>query len=115
MRKIYYLACLVPVGLGVNLITEYGTQWDLSGKFHMPTTLLAPDGKHYPDGSEIDFVTLALVNRGIEQEAWLVAIGVLLVLFTALTRAVVRACRTQKAFDCELRRIREMNRYQQRS
>jgi hypothetical protein len=78
----------------------------------MPTTLLSPDGKTYRDGSPIDDFTLELVNRGIEQEAWLVAAAVLLVLFTVAASRMRRLYRMQKrAFENEFRRIHGMPRH----
>jgi len=90
----------------VSCITKYGTQWDFSGRFRMPTTLLSPDGKTYRDGSPIDEITKMLVDRGIEQEFWLVAVGVILVGLTVVAFPKKRFQRKQEtALDRELRRI----------
>jgi hypothetical protein len=108
MKVVSLLGSLMVVALGVNWISKYGTQWDLSGRYCMPTTLLSPDGQTYRDGSPIDNFTKRLVDLGIEQEAWLVMAGVLLVLFTAAAFQRRRLHRMQmKAFDRELRRIRD--------
>jgi len=72
----------------------------------MPTTLLSPDGKTYRDGSPIDEITKMLVDRGIEQEFWLVAVGVILVGLTVVAFPKKRFQRKQEtALDRELRRI----------
>ena len=106
MKLVDLLGWLVFGFFTVIFISNYGSHWDLSGRYHMPTTLLSPDGQTYRDGSPIDGVTLVLVNRGIEQEAWIVAAGVQLVLLVLLVRAMWRLPRMQlKAFDRELRRI----------
>jgi hypothetical protein len=103
--KITTIACLVFVALGVNWLSKYGSQWDLSGRYCMPTTLLSPDGHSYRDGSPADGFTLALVDRGIEQEAWLAAAVELPALFGALALRMRRLYRVQQALDRELRRI----------
>jgi hypothetical protein len=112
MKIINCIGCLLFVGLTVNVITKYGKEWDLSGKYHMPTTLLSPDGQTYRDGSEVDPVTLALVNHGIEQEFWLVGIEVVLALVMVVVFQKQRSDRMRKeavdAFNSELRRIRGM-------
>jgi len=105
--KITTIACLVFVALGVNWLSKYGTQWDLSGRYCMPTTLLSPDGKTYRDGSPVDDITLALVHRDIEQEAWLAVTGVLLVLFSAVAFEMWRLYRMEVR-DREFRRIHGM-------
>lgn len=78
----------------------------------MPTTLLSPDGQTYRDGSEVDPVTLALVNHGIEQEFWLVGIEVVLALIIVAVFQKRRSDRKRReavdAFGAELRRIRGM-------
>ncbi len=90
----------------VYCVATYGKHWDLSGKYHMPTALLSPDGKTYRDGSEVDPVTLALVRQGIEQEAMLGAVGTLVALFAVWVVKTRRAQRRQReAFEHELRRM----------
>lgn len=109
MKVVPLLGWLIFGFATVNCISKYGNHWDLSGRYHMPTALLSPNGQTYRDGSPVEGVTLALVNRGIEQEAWLVAAGVMLVLLVLLVRAMRRLHRTtMAAFDRELRRIHGM-------
>jgi hypothetical protein len=89
----------------VSCLSGYGRQWDLSGKYHLPTTLLAPNGKTYRDGSRIDDVTKALVDSGIEQEVELVLVVVILVFGMALQVRMRHSYRMQmKEIDRALRR-----------
>ena len=76
MKIVPWLGWLLLAFLIVNFLAGYGTRWQL-GRYAMPKSLLAPDGKHL-DGSEPDDVTLALAQRGIEEESYLVALGILL-------------------------------------
>ena len=108
MKMVPWLGWLVFALATACFISGYGTHWDLSGRYGMPTTLFSPDGQSYRDGSPVDPVTLAIARQGIEQEARLVALGVLLVLFTVLAFQMRRFYRNQLTFDRELRRIRGM-------
>src|ERR1700726_3794073 len=94
MKLMPALGLVLFVGLVVNYLAGYGTRWQL-GRYAMPKTLLAADGKTHPDGSECDDVTLALVRRDIEEESYLVALGILLVLFTVAAFQMRRWYRMQ--------------------
>jgi hypothetical protein len=109
MKAVPLLGCLLFILLTVKNIADYGKQWDLSGRYHMPTTLLAPNGETYRDGTPIDDVTKMCVDRGIEQEVWLVALGVILILSAIAVWRMRRSYRRQlEAVDVELRRIYRM-------
>jgi hypothetical protein len=110
MKIVVGVLGLLVIGIQTgSCIFLFGKHWDFSGRYHMPTSLLSPDGKSYRDGSEFDPVTYTFVKWGIEQEAWLVMVGVLLMLLIA---SILQDCRLhrmqRKAFERELGRIREM-------
>ena len=67
---------LLFIGLGISFAADCGEHWKI-GRLGMPETLVGPDGIHYPDGAEIDPVTLDLHEAGIEQEAEWVMCAVL--------------------------------------
>jgi len=52
--------------LTLRQVVTYGREWHF-GKYGMPATLLAADGRHYLDGSEIDEGSLALARSGFEE------------------------------------------------
>jgi len=108
MKLVPWLGWLVFGLSTLCCVATYGKHWDFSGRYRMPTALLSPDGNTYRDGTEVDPFTLALVHGGIEQEAWLVMVGVLLVLLTAVPVQLWRHRKHMKAFELELRRIRGM-------
>ena len=54
--------------LCISFAADCGQHWKI-GRLGMPEALVGPDGMHYPDGAEIDPVTLGLHEAGIEQEA----------------------------------------------
>jgi hypothetical protein len=54
--------------LCICFAADCGQHWKI-GRLGMPEVLVGPDGTHYPDGAEIDPVTLGLHEAGIEQEA----------------------------------------------
>ena len=62
------LGWLLFVVLGARWAFLYGREWDFGGPLCLPRTLLAPDGRHYPDGTPLDPVTQAIVASGHEAE-----------------------------------------------
>jgi hypothetical protein len=79
--KILY-TCLGPVVftlLFINFICQYGSRWEF-GRLAMPAVLLDASGTAYRDGTMIDPITLAIAQSGKEQEAWIVAVGVVMAL-----------------------------------
>lgn len=57
--------------------STYGTKW-VFGTWWLPQTILAPDGRHYPNGEWIEPEVLYLVQTGLEPVAYL--IGFILVI-----------------------------------
>jgi hypothetical protein len=77
---------LVLLGFGaltVNCGLRFGSEWEI-GRLGMPSTMLAADGKHHPNGDEVEAVTLSLARSGYEQEVWWVIFGVLAACFIYL-------------------------------
>lgn len=89
------------IGIGIFLLVTlrqvltYGKEWRL-GRYGMPVSVLAADGRHYADGTEVDAVTLALVRSGWQEEVELLPTGVLLACLAHLVRLRVRRRRTEK-------------------
>ena len=89
------------IGIGIFLLVTlrqvltYGKEWRL-GRYGMPVSVLAADGRHYADGTEVDAVTLALVRSGWQEEVELLPTGVLLTCLAHLVRLRVRRRRTEK-------------------
>lgn len=55
----------------------YGREWDFGGDYGLPVIVLAADGRHYRDGSEIDDITLAIARSGHEEGLELLLMGVI--------------------------------------
>ena len=70
------LVLALYAALVINFLSGYGSCWEC-GRYGMPSTLLAADGRHYPDGSEVDEVTLAMARSGHEEETYLFIFGIL--------------------------------------
>lgn len=51
----------------VGCLTKFNTHWQV-GRYGMPHTVVAEDGWHYSSGTEIDPLTLAVVQSGYEEE-----------------------------------------------
>jgi hypothetical protein len=101
-----WLGPLVFLGLVVNFACQYGQQWRF-GRYGMPSSLLSPDGRTYIDGkTEVDPVTLAMARSGKEEECYLGALLVLIILAALVVREMRGLYRMQmKEVDRELRRI----------
>lgn len=71
---------IVGVGLVLLLtlrqVATYGREWQF-GKYGMPASLLAADGWHYRDGTEVDGFSLALVRAGYEEPLELFLVGMI--------------------------------------
>ena len=76
------------LGLGVfavmafHKVNTFEKQWKCGPKYHLPVSLVAPDGKHYADGELIDPISLSVIRTGHEEDWWfwtLVAVGAVLV------------------------------------
>jgi len=72
----------------------------------MPVCLLAADGLHYRDGSEVDAVTLALAQSGQQEELELLPMGallgfvaLLLGVYASRWRSWQRRCRLRAFLD----------------
>jgi hypothetical protein len=73
------LGCGLFLFLTIYQATMHGRKWEF-GTYGMPVSLLAEDGRHYRDGSEVDPLTLALVRSGNEETVHLIIVGVLLLM-----------------------------------
>ena len=58
-----WIGPVVFAALIVNFAVGYGKEWEF-GRLGMPDTLLAADGEHYPNGEEVDPMTLAMARSG---------------------------------------------------
>ena len=76
MSRLGWLLFIVLTG---RWAFAYGDRWNFGGPCCLPRTLLAPDGRHYPDGSPLDPLTQAIVTSGCETQ---VTVGLLLLLAT---------------------------------
>jgi hypothetical protein len=79
MRSWQALVLLVFGALTVNCGLRFGTEWEI-GRLGMPSTMLAADGKHHPNGDEVEAMTLSLARSGYEQEVYLGIFGMVAVL-----------------------------------
>lgn len=59
-------------------ISGYGTRWEF-GRYYTAKPLLAPDGKHYLDGSEVNEFELRLIEIGKHEELQLILWGFFLI------------------------------------
>ena len=76
-----YLGWGVIVCSSVYILLGHGTRWEFGPRYGMPKALVAPDGIHHLDGSEINLFTLATIRAGNEEEillAGFVFLGLLL-------------------------------------
>ena len=55
---------------GGCFVSKYGQQWEF-GAYGMPVSLLAEDGFHYRDGTEVDPMSLSIARSGYEAEVML--------------------------------------------
>jgi len=58
----------------------YGSRWTI-GRYGMPHSLLAFDGEHYADGTEICEINQTVIRMGLEEESYLAALVWVLFLF----------------------------------
>src|SRR5277367_3236324 len=79
------------LGLAGYFFLQHGSHWEF-GKFGMPHTLIAADGVHHPDGTEIDPATLAMARTGAEEETMLAALCVLALGMAYVLRQWYRVC-----------------------
>jgi len=93
--------------LVLNFACRYGSWWEFGSRDGMPSTLLAPDGQHLRDGSEIDPITLAVVRSGYEEEVYLCALVIMAALVLLGVGIVRRAHRKHLARLEEIRRFYE--------
>lgn len=100
------LGWLLFAGLLVYFLSGYGSRWEF-GRCAMPSTLLAADGEHHPDGSEVDAVTLALARSGYEQEAYLLLLGIMVAIWVVGGWLIWRRHQQHRARLEELRRLYE--------
>jgi len=68
----------------------------------MPRSLIGPDG-NYLDGTLPDPISAALARSGNEEEFFLIAGGVLLVMFVAAFRMILRSDQMEKDGDLRKR------------
>jgi hypothetical protein len=76
MKYVYWLANLAFLALTIRFVCMYGSEWEF-GRYCMPRSLVAPDGRTYANGREIDPITLALIRADREEETFLTMLGVL--------------------------------------
>lgn len=94
--------------LVAHWVCNYGTHWTF-GRYWMPSTLLAPDGRTYRDGAEVDVMSLAIARSGFEPECYLAAATGLGLLVGTLVYKMKRLHSMQvAAFNRERRRIHDM-------
>lgn len=86
----------------VHFVGQHGRQWEF-GRYGMPRTLLAADGRHLLDGSPALPYEVWLIRNGIEEEVMLGAVTFIVVCLGFTVRAVRAANRSQQ----ELERIYE--------
>jgi hypothetical protein len=67
--------CVLALLLG-HFFQGHGQDW-VCGRYGMPRSLVAEDGKHHPSGEEIDSITLGLITNDCEEEVFLVALSII--------------------------------------
>jgi hypothetical protein len=114
MKLIPTLGWLFFIFVTMANIARFGTHWEF-GRYGMPSSTLAADGRTYLDGTEVDPVSLAIARSGWEEEFYLGALIMLAVLVGVTVWQMIRLQRMQMAaFEREIRRIRAMRRDDER-
>lgn len=91
------------VGVLVYNLAQHGAQWQF-GRYFMPKSLLAADGKTYLDGSPVDDITLRIVKSGCEEEMYLGMAAVIGLLLICLVVKMARLHRSSRRMEERLRR-----------
>jgi hypothetical protein len=99
------LGTILFLALIVHQACRYGTWWEF-GRYGMPRSLVAADGRSHPDGTTLDPVTEAIYRSGHEEEAWLACLAFFVVAgaYGVYVNLVVPR-RTKAVFDREIRRL----------
>ena len=92
------LGWLLFIGIIANFVYEHSKRWEC-GRYYMPHTVLAADGTHYRDGSEVEAIQLMIARSGNEEEIWLGVIGLLLCMLALIVRYVSKAHRAVRDFE----------------
>ena len=104
-RWISILGWLAFLLCSIKDLPGYGKRWGLS-EFGLPTTLLASDGLHYRDGSEIEPAMHVILRSGLEGPV-VSLLSVVLLAALAWLRVEIRKWRQVSRDSQELREQQE--------
>jgi hypothetical protein len=81
-------------------LAGYGTRWEFGPRYHMPKALVAPDGLHFLDGTQIPEVNLAAIRNDRDEELSLFILAGIVVIF------ITYACMLYRTYREELHKLK---------